>query len=400
MTQDISHQSDSENEPEMSDPASLSLSFHSMSISSPFRPENPSSPSPQPQPEEGELLEVGNQLGRSSSAEEQDHSNESDSSQSSQSSSEDDPSYQPSQSRAESNPDRINTLKSISRHQNCIYGCGDPRLMVVREKTREEAAMFRIFIPNGARYCRHHSNELFNMNEVRISPESMTPSDYEDYISLLICCISHQGHIQIPQRAGENNALLKNLTSLSFSQFTDLLSYVTTPDPYQSLGAFVFRMRSGQPIDRIAKLFGYATETFRRRIDSVMDDLNSSLKPLNLGFGHITNEQAWQHTTHMSRTLLLNDSQVRGRSKITIWDATYIHIGKSSNISALQKTYSMQKKTNLFKPMICVFPDGYIYDISPLHPATENDATIMSQIIRSPTFSETFVRGDTFVFDR
>ena len=180
--------------------------------------------------------------------------------------------------------------------------------------------MFRIFIPKAARYCRHHSDELFNMDEIRISPGSMTQSDYEEYISSLLSCISHQGHIQIPRRAGENDDLLENLTSLSFSQFSDLASHVNTPDPFQSLGAFMFRMRSGQPLDRIANLFGYPRETLRRRIDSVMNDLNSNFEPFNLGFGHITNEQARPHSTHMSRKLLLNGSQVQNRSKISIWD--------------------------------------------------------------------------------
>ena len=41
----------------------------------------------------------------------------------------------------------------------------------------------------------------------------------------------------------------------------------------------------------------------------------------------------------------------------------------------------------------------WIYDITPLHPATENDATIMRSLIRSPRFGQQFIRGETFVFD-
>lgn len=307
MDQTVSNESDSSHGSGMNDAESLSHSFRSISISSPMGPGN--TPLASPQAQNAEPLEVGGDHEGSSHDEEDDDSNES---------SGDDPSYQLSAGPGEeSNQDIVLTLKSISSHQCCIYGCNEPSLTVVPVKTREEAAMFRVFIPKGARYCRDHSNDLFNMEEVRISPESMTLVDYEEHISLLIGCISHQGHIAT-QQAGENDALLKNLTSLSFSQFADLASYVNTPDPFQSLGAFMFRMRSGQPIDRIAMLFGYATETFRWRIDSVMEDLNSNFKPLNLGLGHITSEQASQHTTHMPRTLLLIESQIRSRSKITI----------------------------------------------------------------------------------
>ena len=50
--------------------------------------------------------------------------------------------------------------------------------------------------------------------------------------------------------------------------------------------------------------------------------------------------------------------------------------------------------------MICVLPDGYIYDIFPLNPSTENDATIMNRIQGTDNFAQYSVAGDTFVFDR
>jgi len=50
--------------------------------------------------------------------------------------------------------------------------------------------------------------------------------------------------------------------------------------------------------------------------------------------------------------------------------------------------------------MICVLPDGYIYDIFPLNSATENDATIMTRIQGTDNFAQHFVAGDTFVFDK
>jgi len=110
----------------------------------------------------------------------------------------------------------------------------------------------------------------------------------------------------------------------------------------------------------------------------VVNDLNTRFKPLILGISHLNSGELWQHTFHTPRTLFLNDIQRKNHSKITILDATYIHIGTSANIRAQQKTYSFHEKTNLFKPMICGLPDGYIYDIFPLNPATENDVTILN----------------------
>ena len=318
----------------------------------------------------------------------------------------DDPSYSPPHeiehgiTNEEPDSGMVYTLKTISSHHRCIYGCRNSSVVVVPQVAREQATMFRIFIPRGARWCSSHSGEPLNMDEFRISSDDLSRNDYEEYIDLLFRCIKTQGHIRIPTRAGEHDVFLKNLTSLSFEDFADLATYVTAPDPYQSLGAYMFRMRSGQPLDRVATLFDYSKETLRRRIDKVMEDLNTRFKPLHLGFGHLSNEELWQHTTYSSRTLLLNDTQQRNHSKITVWDATYIHIGKSSNIRAQQKTYSTQKKTNLIKPMICVLPDGYIYNIFPINSATENDATIMEKIHQTDDFGEHFVAGDTFVFDK
>ena len=142
-------------------------------------------------------------------------------------------------------------------------------------------------------------------------------------------------------------------------------------------------------------------ETLRRRITEITRDLLTRFVPRNLGFSHLSREQAFEHTTHTSRALFLSDQQIASKAKITIWDATYIRIEKSANITAQQKTYSMHKKASLIKPMISVFPDGYIYEIFPLHEATLNDAAIFNQTAqRFPNFNATFTRGDVFLFDR
>ncbi|XP_074595434.1 uncharacterized protein LOC141850664 [Brevipalpus obovatus] len=51
--------------------------------------------------------------------------------------------------------------------------------------------------------------------------------------------------------------------------------------------------------------------------------------------------------------------------------------------------------------MMCVFPDGYIYEIFPFNTAVANDATIFRRIANSDSsFARYFRPGDSFIFDR
>ncbi len=50
-------------------------------------------------------------------------------------------------------------------------------------------------------------------------------------------------------------------------------------------------------------------------------------------------------------------------SVITVWDATYIYIDKSSNYQYQKETFSAHKHRNLVKFMILCSTDGYIIDV-------------------------------------
>lgn len=97
----------------------------------------------------------------------------------------------------------------------------------------------------------------------------------------------------------------------------------------------------------------------------------------------------------------LSDEQRQRKAKITIWDGTYTRMQKSMNVDVQKSTFSGQKRTNLFKPMICCFPDGYIYEVFTYHGGSVNDATIMRGVMpQNASFTEVFRPGDVFVFDR
>ena len=71
------------------------------------------------------------------------------------------------------------------------------------------------------------------------------------------------------------------------------------------------------------------------------------------------------------------------------------------NSTVQKKSFSGQKKAPLFKPMLCVFPDGYIYEIFPFNTGVANDASIIKRIlIAQSRFSRYFQEGDVFILDR
>jgi hypothetical protein len=76
---------------------------------------------------------------------------------------------------------------------------------------------------------------------------------------------------------------------------------------------------------------------------------------------------------------------------ISIWDATYVYIEKSSNYQFHRSTYSMHKYRNLVKFMMSVATDGYIKDaVGPyLANGKNNDANITIDMFK--TFFKTAV---------
>ena len=88
---------------------------------------------------------------------------------------------------------------------------------------------------------------------------------------------------------------------------------------------------------------------------------------------------------------------------ISIWDATYVYIEKSSNYQFQRSTYSLHKYRNLVKFMMLVATDGYIIDaIGPyLANGKNNDANITIDMFeKSSEIQNWFEKDDIFVVDR
>ena len=290
---------------------------------------------------------------------------------------------------------------SISSHRSCVYGCQSESMNRIPESFRAETLILhQIHIPVCARRYATHCHEIL---ESIITESYLNYQQYEDALQLLMKRVKHLGTLRIPDSSSQEAGRIKSLTTLSPENFDDLVRHLNGfKDPRQSLGAFLNRLKTGLPIKDIAMLFNFDEKTFSRQAKKIRDQLYQSFVPQNLGFAHLrTREQTFSHSTFISNKLMLTDTQRQQMAKTTIWDGTYIYIQRSINIPAQKKSFSGQKKANLFKPMICVFPDGYIYEIFSYNAGTSNDASILQNLMVSiPNFSTIFKKGDVFVLDR
>ncbi|XP_074604100.1 uncharacterized protein LOC141857506 [Brevipalpus obovatus] len=292
---------------------------------------------------------------------------------------------------------------TISAHTSCIYGCRQPSSLTnVPVKLRiEMLVIYRAFIPQGASLCHSHLKEP--PQEPVLSEEEMDILRYKEALELVIRRRDMIGKITIPDSGERNSRIIKQLTTLTSAHFDDLLHYISgVRQPRQSLGAYLFRLRTGLSLREVSMLFEIPKSTLFCRFKKISHQLYSKFCPLNLGFDHLENrDKTFEHHTEISNRLFLSERQKEIKSKITIWDGTYIYMQKSMNVKVQKKSFSGQKKVPLFKPMMCVFPNGYIYEIFPFNTAVANDATIFRRIANSdPRFARYFKTGDAFIFDR
>ena len=148
----------------------------------------------------------------------------------------------------------------------------------------------------------------------------------------------------------------------------------------------------------------------------IREALGSEFTPTYLGTQSTSRSEIIEkHTTLTSKILLglwriifikINKYFFKGAEDndiISIWDATYVYIEKSSNYQFQRSTYSQHKYRNLLKFMMLVATDGYIIDaIGPyLANGKNNDANITIDMFEKSTeIQNWFETNDIFVVDR
>uniref|UniRef100_T1KLY2 SWIM-type domain-containing protein n=2 Tax=Tetranychus urticae TaxID=32264 RepID=T1KLY2_TETUR len=272
-----------------------------------------------------------------------------------------DPDYVPVSVNTRSNA--ITRLRaSRSSHSCCVFNCSNPdRLSVIPDKHRYQVLdKLNIYIPKGARCC--HSHRSFRLEEWQtLEPfRDIHSEEFYEIFDFYRNSGDRNTSNFLPPPLPENDSDYRFWTGISVANFLDLLSYIMTDTSNRELLA--------------SKLLSWNGE--------IRSALLTKFVPFHLGLrDSFSRSDAQQHITPIARALFSesNDSN----ELISIWDCTYMNQQKSGNMEYQKRSFSEQKKNNLFKPMICVFPDGYIYDIFNPHAAVDNYATILEYIARN-----------------
>lgn len=106
--------------------------------------------------------------------------------------------------------------------------------------------------------------------------------------------------------------------------------------------------------------------TISSRIKEVRNIVHKDFVPKHLF--HRNRAELLQNTTQLSRDLYEKTDE----AAISIWDATYVFTIKSSNFEFQKDSFSVQKKRNLLKFMLCVMTNGLIAGVYGPYSARKN----------------------------
>lgn len=261
----------------------------------------------------------------------------------------------------------------------------------------------KIFVTFNARICESHMvvyNHDF-LNDFEFMPD-FTPGLIVDMLDLLRKQTSG-GVVDFENIENGNEKLCKYWTGLTVVQFLLILSCLTRlgdmcRKPKTALGLYFVRLRTGEPLRRIASLYCISTTLLCTYIKHARNCLKAQYVPLHLGINHITRESLSSRNLLIPQGLFGTD----GNNPIILLDGTYVYLQKSSNYLFQKKTYSLHKFSNLVKPFLMVASDGYILDIFGPYAATTSDADVVKLLFEDSqsTPREFFRPNDIFILDR
>lgn len=136
-----------------------------------------------------------------------------------------------------------------------------------------------------------------------------------------------------------------------------------------------------------------------KTIDAVSLALEEHFVPKNLGYYHMTRDEALEkHSIHLTSKVL---GQPANRLCL-IADGTYNFIEKPGNFELQRKTFSIHKQRNLLKPLYIVLPTGYILEATGPYfcDAKNNDAANIRHHYKNSDLLLFLEEGDFFLLDR
>ena len=319
----------------------------------------------------------------------------------------DDADDQEPMSQGESSTIQLSVCRTIAHHSWCIFRCLEsPRLTRVGKAARQQALRVnRAYIPFGSRCCPHHlegnvfSDDALSLLESNTPGNEFKASDIEDMLNLLL--ESQPNPLDFKVMCEES---LRVYTGRLRGEFEDLVSQFHVTPGYQTkkhkiLGVYLTYLYSGFTQQQISATFSIPQTTVSHYIDVGRQALHQFVSN-NMGLREFTRRILVENRTRNVETLY----QLSGTDvAVTVRDATYLYLPKSSNFRFQSATYSSNKARNLMKPMVAVTPNGMIVDVfgpDSLWKASISDGEILKQIMGLQDFKELFKPGDIFVVDR
>lgn len=166
-----------------------------------------------------------------------------------------------------------------------------------------------------------------------------------------------------------------------------------------ALAMFLMLLRLNMKQEVIGYNFSTSQQVVSNTIDSVSAALEEYFVPHNLGYLHITREQALEHHSIKLTSNVLGQSESR---VYVVADCTYNYIEKPADFELQRKTFSAHKKRNLLKPLYIVFPDGYILEAAGPYfcDSKNNDAANIRHHYQYSDILLFLEEDDCFIFDR
>lgn len=318
-------------------------------------------------------------------------------------------------SSKQSNSVKLEGIPSTMSSQNKCFICSANVRTRVRRRTILEVWIAKgILVPENNRCCTDHldgevlKQEALNQIEIAQNHSNVTPQHISKLFKLFRdASMKKELPIDFSDPRRYTDLEYKLLLGVKREDFEILLGHCegmrksTNRTVRNSLAIFLMKLRLNVSQKVLAFLFGIRSQSIvSKTIFAVMKCLHARFVPLYHGFSHLTREQIKEN--HMrkfySSVLGLDESAI-----IMILDGTYLYTQKASDFKLQRQTYSMQKKRNLFKPMMTVLPSGYILEASGLFfgDSQNNDANILKKMMEMQnSILSILEKKDCLILDR
>lgn len=277
---------------------------------------------------------------------------------------------------------------AISSHQYCFVCKNNGRLRVIKNKTILDVYNKKnIYIKPKSRCCEDHlddNGELLEDCYNRI----ITRDRYHDKNTIIWLKYQNLKQNKMPifdkfkNIKNLNDSDSQNILGLDKNTFERFCSFIKIKNSkerskYQVIAIYLYWLKKGVDQKTLSYLKSNSTQ---QRISNYLFQARKAIHKdfvsIFLGANR-TRDQFLKHNTIFSSEL----HNIQKEKLVVIADGTYCRIEKSANNNFQYKSYSSQKKDNLFKPFIFCCADGYIIDCYGPFEAKWNDAKIIKYIL-------------------